>query len=148
MVFICRYSPRLCGSSFSSPCPPCLRGEFEFEPSIHVEIKLRPVIDAGVGKPNSARIDGARSTSDGLCACESAVAEQHAGNFQGVGAVVGAPGRVVVEENLVGEIAQARGPGRAIAAAVADDQVGRQGGGVARINLVGAVDAANDLLRR
>ena len=105
-----------------------------------------PTICGGVGSPNSARIDGAMSTSDGEPAADRAVAEQHAGHFERIGAVVGAPGRVVVEQDLLGQIAQAGGPRRAVAAGVADDQVGRQGRRVARVDLVGAVDAPDDRL--
>ena len=64
-------------------------------------------------------------------AAERAVAEQHAGHLERVGAVVGAPGRVVVEQDLVGQVAQAGRPRGPVAAVVADDQVGRQAGRVA-----------------
>ena len=42
---------------------------------------------------------GATSTSDGDAAAHRPVAEQHAGHLERVGAVVGAPGRVVVEQD-------------------------------------------------
>src|SRR5438105_9784551 len=77
---------------------------------------------------------------------DRAVAEQDAGHFQSVDAMVGAPSQIVVEENLLGEIAQDSGPGGAIPATVADDQVGCQGGGGARVNPIGAVDGADDPL--
>ena len=139
-------SPRLCGSSFSSPSPPCLRGEFEFEPSIQVEIKLRPVIDAGVGKPNSARIEGATSTSDGPCAWIRRL--QH--NTPGTSSA-SAQWSALQAESLSNSTSSVRSPKHVaqtcpIAAGVADNQIRRQRGGIAGIHFVGAIDAANHLL--
>src|SRR5204863_1794848 len=82
----------------------------------------------------------------GRLAVDGAIAEQHPRYLQRVGAMVRAPGRVVVEEDLVGELAQAGGPGCPIAAAVADDEVGRQAGRAARVDLVRAVYAPHDPL--
>ena len=56
------------------------------------------------------------------------VLNEHARQLAGVGAVVGAPGRVVVQQDVVGQAAEARGPRRPVAAVVADDQVRCQAG--------------------
>ena len=45
--------------------------------------------------------------------------------------MIGTPGRVVIEKDFFRQIPQTGGPGGAIAAAVADNQVGRQPRGVA-----------------
>src|SRR5262245_21011252 len=58
--------------------------------------------------------------------------------------MVGAPGSGVVEQDLLGEAAKTGFPRGAIAASVADDQVGRESGRVAGIDFIGAVDLAND----
>ena len=72
---------------------------------------------------------------------DDAVAEKHAGHLQRVGAVVGAPGRVVVEQDFLGQVAQTGGPRGAVAAGIADDQVGGQRRRVALVDPVGAVNA-------
>ena len=71
-----------------------------------------PTICGGVGRLNSARIDGARSTSDGDRPRIGAIAEEHAGHLERVGAVVGRPGQVVGEQEFVGQIAQRWWPRR------------------------------------
>jgi multidrug efflux pump subunit AcrB len=74
------------------------------------------------------------------------IAEQHARHFQSIGTVIGAPGRIVVQQKLIGNLALAGVPGGTIAAGIADDQIRGQGGRVAMIHLIGAIDAANDAL--
>ncbi len=112
----------------------------------HVERTFFPTICGGTGKLNSARIEGARSTSDGDIAADRAIAEEHAGHLECVGTVVGRPGLVVGEQEFRGQLAADRRPRCAVAAVIADDQVRRKRRRVALVDLVRAIDAADHRL--
>ena len=72
---------------------------------------------------------------------DAAVGEEHAGHFERVGAMVGTPGRVVIQQNLLGQVAQTRRPRRAVATGVTNDQVRRQGRRISLVDLVRSIDA-------
>ena len=90
-----------------------------------MESTFFPTICGGAGSLNSARIDGARSTSEGELPPIRRLAEQHPGHLERIGTMVRRPRLVVVQHELVAQFAQGRRPRRAIAAAIADDQVRR-----------------------
>ena len=55
---------------------------------------------------------------------------------------------IVVQQHVGGQLAQAGRPRRTITARVADDQIGGQGRRIARIDLVGAINARGSLAAR
>ena len=63
------------------------------------------------------------STNDGLCRAIVRLQYRTPGHFECVGAMIGAPGRVVVQQHVLCQPAQARRPGSAVAGRVAEDQI-------------------------
>src|SRR5258708_24961635 len=74
---------------------------------------------------------------------DRSVGPEHAWYFEGVGTMVGAPGGVVVRQDLLRQLSLDGVPGSRVAAMVADDQVGGQCRGISGVDLIGTVGGAD-----